>query len=57
MTNNAAAANQPNVCFFLERTLLARMGAANPRTLQLHITPVWYEWDGECVWISAFWGF
>jgi hypothetical protein len=54
MTNNAAAANQPNVCFFLERTLLARMGAANPRTLQLHITPVWYEWDGECVWISAF---
>lgn len=54
MSEITAPANQPEVRSFLGRTLLARMGTANPRTMQPHVTPVWFEWDGECVWISAF---
>lgn len=38
----------------LARPLLARLGTANPRTAQPHVTPVWFEWDGECLYISAF---
>lgn len=32
----------------------ARLATCNPKTLQPHVVPVWYEWDGECLWISAF---
>jgi PPOX class probable F420-dependent enzyme len=38
----------------LERPVLARLGTANPNTSQPHVTPVWFEWDGECLYISAF---
>jgi nitroimidazol reductase NimA-like FMN-containing flavoprotein (pyridoxamine 5'-phosphate oxidase superfamily) len=37
---------------FLSRPLLARMGTA--RNNQPHVTPVWFQWDGESIWISAF---
>lgn len=39
---------------FLDRPLLARLATANPETLQPHVVPVWYGWDGQSLWISAF---
>ncbi len=39
---------------FLARPLLARLGTANPKNAQPHVTPVWFAWDGECLYISAF---
>jgi PPOX class probable F420-dependent enzyme len=38
----------------LAQPLLARLGTANPKNAQPHVTPVWFEWDGECLYISAF---
>lgn len=38
----------------LARPLLARLGTANPRTLQPHVVPVWFGWDGFSLYISAF---
>jgi PPOX class probable F420-dependent enzyme len=38
----------------LDRPTLARLGTANPSTGQPHVTPVWFLWDGECVYISVF---
>ncbi len=39
---------------FLARPLLARLATADPQTLQPHVVPVWYGWDGQSLWISAF---
>lgn len=38
----------------LEQPLTARLATANRNTLQPHVVPVWFEWDGEAVWISSF---
>ncbi len=38
----------------LSRPTLARLATASPRTLQPHVVPVWFCWDGECLWISGF---
>jgi nitroimidazol reductase NimA-like FMN-containing flavoprotein (pyridoxamine 5'-phosphate oxidase superfamily) len=38
----------------LARPVLARLATASPRTLQPHVVPVWFYWDGECLWISGF---
>lgn len=38
---------------FLEAPRLARMATAD-RQRQPHVVPVWYAWDGESMWISAF---
>jgi nitroimidazol reductase NimA-like FMN-containing flavoprotein (pyridoxamine 5'-phosphate oxidase superfamily) len=38
----------------LAQPMLARLATANPHTLQPHVVPVWFWWDGEAVWISAF---
>jgi len=38
----------------LAQPVLARLATANPDTLQPHVTPVWFHWDGEAIWISAF---
>lgn len=46
--------NQPEVKEFLAKPHLARLGTANPQTHQPHVVPVWYEWDGESLYISAF---
>ena len=34
--------------------VIARLATCNPKTLQPHVVPVWYYWDGECMWISTF---
>ena len=39
---------------FLAAPLLARFATASPDTLQPHVVPVWYEWDGETLWISSY---
>jgi len=39
---------------FLEQPLIARIATCDPDTLQPHVVPVWYEWDGESVWVSSF---
>jgi general stress protein 26 len=38
----------------LAEPVLARLATTNPKTLQPHVVPVWFEWDGENVWISSF---
>ncbi len=38
----------------LAEPVLARLATTNPKTLQPHVVPVWFDWDGECVWISSF---
>ncbi len=48
------ALSQPWVKEFLTQPLLARIATCDPRTLQPHVVPVWYEWDGEYLWISSF---
>jgi PPOX class probable F420-dependent enzyme len=45
---------QPLIKEFLAEKHLARLGTANPQTAQPHVTPVWFDWDGECVYISVF---
>ncbi|MBN2390237.1 MAG: pyridoxamine 5'-phosphate oxidase family protein [Anaerolineae bacterium] len=39
---------------FLAAPLLARFASASPETLQPHVVPVWYDWDGEIMWISSY---
>jgi nitroimidazol reductase NimA-like FMN-containing flavoprotein (pyridoxamine 5'-phosphate oxidase superfamily) len=39
---------------FLSQPLLARMATANPKTLQPHVVPVWFGWDGTSLWINTF---
>jgi nitroimidazol reductase NimA-like FMN-containing flavoprotein (pyridoxamine 5'-phosphate oxidase superfamily) len=39
---------------FLRQPLIARLATCNPETLQPHVVPVWYEWDGGSIWISSF---
>lgn len=45
---------QPAVRSFLREAHIARLATANPDTSQPHVVPVWYEWDGEYIWISSF---
>ena len=54
MDNNEAVLAQDWVQELLAEPLLARLGTANPATTQPHVTPVWFAWDGECLYISAF---
>ena len=44
---------------FLAQPVLARLGTAapakeEPAAVQPHVTPVWFAWDGENLYISAF---
>jgi nitroimidazol reductase NimA-like FMN-containing flavoprotein (pyridoxamine 5'-phosphate oxidase superfamily) len=38
----------------LREVVLARLATANSKTCQPHVVPVWFLWDGESIWISAF---
>ena len=38
----------------LAEAVLARLATTNPKTMQPHVVPVWFAWDGVCVWISSF---
>jgi PPOX class probable F420-dependent enzyme len=55
MSKNVAEITQKAwVKALLNEPVLARIGTCNPRTMQPHVVPVWFEWDGECLWVSAF---
>jgi PPOX class probable F420-dependent enzyme len=55
MINTASAIiTRPWVHELLAQPVLARLATANPTTLQPHVVPVWFEWDGEAIWISSF---
>jgi PPOX class probable F420-dependent enzyme len=54
MASHLDIANRPVVSDFLAGPHLARLATCNPQSLQPHVVPVWYEWDGESVWISSF---
>ncbi|MBN2258205.1 MAG: pyridoxamine 5'-phosphate oxidase family protein [Anaerolineaceae bacterium] len=54
MHRTDAVLTQDWVKEFLARPLLARLGTADPKRNQPHVTPVWFEWDGGCLYISAF---
>jgi PPOX class probable F420-dependent enzyme len=45
---------QTQIDVLLAQPVLARIATANPDTLQPHVVPVWFWWDGQAVWISAF---
>lgn len=47
-------AKQAQIDSLLEKPLLARLATVNPLTFQPHVVPVWFGWDGESLWISAF---
>jgi PPOX class probable F420-dependent enzyme len=53
-TDKPSIANQAWVKAFLKRPILARLATCNPHTLRPHVVPVWFEWDGQAIWISAF---
>ena len=38
----------------LNEVVLARLATANIKTGQPHVVPVWFLWDGESIYISAF---
>ncbi|MFN2149966.1 MAG: pyridoxamine 5'-phosphate oxidase family protein [Anaerolineales bacterium] len=44
----------PEMAALLAQPLLARLATANPQTQQPHVVPVWFGWEDECLWISAF---
>lgn len=54
MENTIEVLAQEWVKDLLEEPLLARLGTANPVSAQPHVTPVWFAWDGEHLYISAF---
>jgi nitroimidazol reductase NimA-like FMN-containing flavoprotein (pyridoxamine 5'-phosphate oxidase superfamily) len=54
MTDKYELLRQDWVKELLAQPLLARLGTANSKTAQPHVTPVWFEWDGECLYISVF---
>ena len=38
----------------LAEAVLARLATTNPKTMQPHVVPVWFMWDGEFIWVSSF---
>ncbi len=40
--------------YLAQPNLLARITTTNPDTLQPHVVPVWYGWDGQSLWISSY---
>lgn len=53
-SDNHSKLSKPWVQDLLSKPLLARLATANPSTLQPHVVPVWFIWDGANLWISAF---
>ncbi|MBN1666031.1 MAG: pyridoxamine 5'-phosphate oxidase family protein [Anaerolineales bacterium] len=44
----------PDIQALLDQPVLARLATAHPESGQPHVVPVWFGWDGESIWISAF---
>jgi nitroimidazol reductase NimA-like FMN-containing flavoprotein (pyridoxamine 5'-phosphate oxidase superfamily) len=54
MADSAKTNRKPLVEAVLAEPVLARLATTNPKTLQPHVVPVWFMWDGENIWISSF---
>lgn len=54
MVEAAKSDRKPLIESVLAETVLARLATTNPKTMQPHVVPVWFLWDGEFVWISSF---
>lgn len=52
--NPQDALSKPWVQELLSQPILARLATANAETGQPHVTPVWFDWDGEFLTISVF---
>jgi len=39
---------------YLAQPLIARIATASHASHRPHVVPVWFEWDGESIWISTF---
>lgn len=53
-TDILKATQTPNVSAFLNQPHIARLASCEPDSAQPHVVPVWYEWDGEIIWVSTF---
>ncbi len=56
MAEVVADEKQAAIQKLLGQPVLARLATAHARTNQPHVVPVWFLWDGECIWISSFSG-
>jgi general stress protein 26 len=54
MTDNNEILSRAWVVELLAEPGIARLGTTNPATNQPHVTPVWFEWNENTIWISAF---
>jgi general stress protein 26 len=45
---------KPLIEAILAEPVLARLATTNPKTMQPHVVPVWFLWDGEFIWVSSF---
>lgn len=54
MRQNFTPERKAQIDAVLAQAVTAKLATANPATAQPHVVPVWFLWDGECIWISAF---
>ncbi len=47
-------AKKDQILALLDQPVLARLATAQAKSLQPHVVPVWFLWDGDNLWISAF---
>ena len=54
MSDEPKSARKDLIEGVLAEVVLARLATTNPNTMQPHVVPVWFMWDGEYIWISSF---
>src|SRR4030042_2871654 len=54
MTNAVKSDRKALIAAVVSEAVLARLATTNPQTMQPHVVPVWFMWDGEFVWVSSF---
>jgi nitroimidazol reductase NimA-like FMN-containing flavoprotein (pyridoxamine 5'-phosphate oxidase superfamily) len=54
MSQTLSPEHKAQIDAVLAQAVTASLATANPKTLQPHVVPVWFWWDGERIWISAF---
>ena len=54
MSDEPKSARKDLIEGVLAEPVLARLATTNPKTMQPHVVPVWFMWDGEYIWISSF---
>jgi nitroimidazol reductase NimA-like FMN-containing flavoprotein (pyridoxamine 5'-phosphate oxidase superfamily) len=47
-------ARKDQILALLDQPVLARLATAQGKSLQPHVVPVWFLWDGDNLWISVF---